>query len=81
MKAFVIRFHGKMMLALHPVAHRPQRGDASAWRPFVWTRDIVKAEKFDSHLAASLFASALDPQPIFDIVELTPRPVEPVGAA
>lgn len=82
MRAFVIRFHGKLMLAHHPVLHRPQRGDASGWRPYVWTKDIARAEKFDNEFAAQDFARiVLKPDHSFDVVELTPRPLSPTGVA
>ncbi len=82
MKAFVITFYGKRMLAPHPVPHRPQRGEATGWNPYVWTADIALAEKFDDpHSAHEFAAITLRPGIDFTVVELMPRPLDPTGVA
>lgn len=86
LKAFVILLNKKMYVRHHPIKHRPQRGDATGWRELVWTTDISRAEKFDSDLNALAFANdALARDALkhdqFEIVELQPRTLTPVGAA
>lgn len=70
LEAWGIRFHGKTWLKYTDPA--PIGAEAYGWRPFVWTRDVEKAEKWGSEDAARTFAERRCHGP-FEIAKIGPN--------
>lgn len=68
--AYGIRFHGKAWLKFSNFA--PIGAEAYGWRPYVWTTDVEKAEKWGSEFAARNFAERRCHGP-FEIVKMGPN--------
>ncbi len=75
MKAFAIRFYRRVYVKAAAPAKQPQRG----WRPWVWTRSAMDAEKFGSREAAELFCRGLKGEgfEVYEMNGLGPSRMEP----
>jgi hypothetical protein len=70
MDAYGIRFHGKAWLKFSNLA--PLGAEAHGWRPYSWTQDVEKAEKWGSEAAARNFAERRCRGP-FEIAQIKPN--------
>lgn len=64
---YVIRFHGKALLA-HQPANLHQVTENNGLRPQIWTRRFDEAEKFESEPEAKLYARIHLPHKNFEIL-------------
>jgi len=68
--AWGIRFHGKMWLVFGKIA--PLGAETHGWRPYIWSKDVEKAERWGSETAARGFAERRLIGP-FEIAKIGPN--------